>query len=45
MAVAITASPSTSPHSAKPLLEVRMTLPRSYRAEINANGAVVAARS
>ena len=37
MAVASTASPSTSPHSAKPLLEVRTMLPRSYRADTKAN--------
>jgi hypothetical protein len=37
MAVAITESPRTSPHSPKPLLEVRMTLPRSYLAEMREN--------
>ena len=29
----MTVSPSSSPHSPKPLLEERMMLPRSYRAE------------
>ena len=45
MAVAITASPSTSPHSANPLFEVRMILPRSYLAETRAKRAVAACRS
>ena len=33
-AEAITLSPSSSPHSPKPLLEVRMMLPLSYRADV-----------
>jgi hypothetical protein len=37
MAVAITESPRTSPHSPRPLLDVRMTLPRSYRMGMRAN--------
>ena len=45
MAVAITVSPSSSPHSAKPLLDVRMMLPLSYLAEIRLKKAVAASRS
>ena len=33
MAEAMTVSPGSSPRSPKPLLDVRMLLPRSYRAE------------
>jgi hypothetical protein len=45
MAVAMTASPSTSAQSAKALLDVNTTLPRSYLAEISAKSAVAARRS
>ena len=41
----MTESPSSSPHSPKPLLEVRMMLPRSYLAETRVKKAVAAARS
>ena len=40
MAAATTLSPSTLPHSAKPLLLVRMMLPRSQRAEMRLKRAV-----
>ena len=45
MAVAITGSPNTSPQSPKLLLDVRMMLPRSYRAAMSWKSAVAAARS
>ena len=41
----MTVSPSSSPHSPNPLLEVRMMLPRSYQAETSVKKAVAASRS
>ena len=41
----MTVSPRSSPHSQKPLLEVRMILPPSYLADTRVNRAVAASRS
>jgi hypothetical protein len=41
----MTVSPRISPHSPKPLFEVRMMLPRSERAEMREKSAVAARRS
>ena len=45
MTAAITESPSSSPHSPNPLLEVRMMLSLSYLADTRVKKAVAAARS
>ena len=44
-AEAMTVSPSSSPHSPNPLLEVRMILPRSYLADTKVKKAVADSRS
>ena len=41
----MTVSPSSSPHSPNPLLEVRMILPRSYLADTKVKKAVADSRS
>ena len=41
----MTVSPRSSPHSPKPLLDVRMMLPRSYRADTRVKKAVADSRA
>ena len=41
----MTVSPSSSPHSPNPLLEVRMILPRPYLADTKVKKAVADSRS